>query len=118
MSNGHATSSSNSPLSDQEVFVNVSEDSGYRSLEPPERHLKTKHPPKSPNAPVRAYLPNKQRTSVSLFILLYVLFKYHILIYLYTHFSKHDTYVKKITMAVSKSHLISNQIWKQGGQFQ
>ncbi|PIK43827.1 putative serine/threonine-protein kinase A-Raf isoform X2 [Apostichopus japonicus] len=64
MSNGHATSSSNSPLSDQEVFVNVSEDSGYRSLEPPERHLKTKHPPKSPNAPVRAYLPNKQRTSV------------------------------------------------------
>ncbi|XP_071815988.1 serine/threonine-protein kinase A-Raf-like isoform X2 [Apostichopus japonicus] len=64
MSNGHATSSSNSPLSDQEVFVNVSEDSGYPSLEPPERHLKTKHPPKSPNAPVRAYLPNKQRTSV------------------------------------------------------
>lgn len=48
MSNGHATPSSSSPKSDHEVF------------EPALMEA-----PKSPNLqPVRAYLPNKQRTSV------------------------------------------------------
>lgn len=67
MSNGHATPSSNSPKSDQDVFVTMSEDSGYPSTELSDGSLRTKQPPKSPNnlLPVRAYLPNKQRTSVS-----------------------------------------------------